>query len=77
VYWFDDSPYGGCRVPASWRILYKSGKKWIPVKTFGNYTISKDKMDTIRFNAVTTKAMRLEVTLTKEFSSGVYEWIVK
>ncbi|MGE5610199.1 MAG: glycoside hydrolase family 127 protein, partial [Bacillota bacterium] len=25
VYWFDDSPSGGCRVPKSWRLLYKDG----------------------------------------------------
>ena len=25
VYWFDDTGGGGCRVPASWRVLYKSG----------------------------------------------------
>ena len=26
VYWFDDTGGGGCRVPASWRVLYKSGR---------------------------------------------------
>jgi uncharacterized protein len=77
VYWFDDGPWGGCRIPASWRILYKSGNKWIPVKTTGAYTISKDKSDTVHFKALTTKALRLEVTLQKEYASGVYEWVVK
>ncbi len=77
VYWFDDGPSGGCRVPAGWRILYKSGNKWIPVKTTGPYPISKDKLDIITFKPITTSSLRLEVTLPKEFASGVYEWVVK
>ena len=31
VYWFDDTGRGGVRVPASWRLLYKSGDQWLPV----------------------------------------------
>ncbi len=31
VYWFDDEPSGGqCRVPASWRLLYRDGEQWRP-----------------------------------------------
>jgi uncharacterized protein len=77
VYWFDDGPWGGCRIPVSWRILYKSGNKWVPVKTSGPYPINKDKLDAIKFKAITTNSLRLEVTLPKEFASGIYEWIVK
>ena len=33
VYWFDDQPGGGVRVPASWRLLYKDGDQWKPVET--------------------------------------------
>ena len=32
IYWYDDSPFGGCRIPASCRLLYKDGDKWVPVK---------------------------------------------
>jgi hypothetical protein len=33
VYWYDDEPRkGGCRAPASWRLLYRSGNEWAPVK---------------------------------------------
>lgn len=77
VYWFDDGPWGGCRIPASWRILYKSGSKWIPVKTTESYAVAKDRLNTIKFKPVVTNALRLEVTLQKEYSSGVYEWSVK
>ena len=77
VFWFDDGPWGGCRVPQSWRILYKSGSKWVPVKVVGNYPVSKDKPDMVKFKPVKTSALRLEVTLPAEFSSGIYEWSAK
>jgi hypothetical protein len=77
VYWFDDGPFGGCRVPVSWRILCKSGGKWIPVKAQGHYPVNKDKLDVVKFKPVTTSALRLEVTLPADYSSGIYEWVVK
>lgn len=77
VYWFDDSPWGGCRLPKSWRILYKSGNKWIPVKVNGGYPTAKDISNVVKFKAVKTTAVRLEVTMPEEFSSGLYEWSVK
>ncbi|RAW02281.1 glycoside hydrolase family 127 protein [Pseudochryseolinea flava] len=76
VYWFDDGPFGGCRIPAGWRILYKSGDQWLPVKTKKNYEILKDKFCEVTFEPVTTNAVRLEINLPKEHSSGVMEWSV-
>ena len=29
VYWFDDTGQGQCRVPASWRLLYRERKEWL------------------------------------------------
>jgi hypothetical protein len=77
VYWYDDGPWGGCRIPESWRILYKSGSKWIPVNALGNYTATKDELNTIKFKTISTKSLRLEVHLPEKFSSGIYEWSVK
>ena len=51
VYWFDDTGGGGCRVPASWRILYKSGGEWLPVKAAGAYAVAKDAWNTVRFDS--------------------------
>src|SRR5262249_26573361 len=31
VYWFEDVPSGGCRVPQSWRLSYRVGERWVPV----------------------------------------------
>ncbi|HET9054740.1 MAG TPA: glycoside hydrolase family 127 protein, partial [Cyclobacteriaceae bacterium] len=76
VYWFDDGPYGGCRIPAGWRILYKKDEEWVPVKIKTPYEIAKDKYSGVTFEPVTTNALRLEVTLPTDNSSGVMEWKV-
>jgi hypothetical protein len=77
VYWFDDTGGGGCRVPDSWRVLYKSGEEWVPVKAAGVYGIAKDAWNAVAFAAVRTTALRLEVELQTDWSAGVHEWKVK
>ncbi|OGD28739.1 MAG: six-hairpin glycosidase [Candidatus Aminicenantes bacterium RBG_19FT_COMBO_65_30] len=77
VYWFDDTGGGECRVPVSWRILYKVGEDWRPVKAAGEYAVTKDAWNTIKFAPVRTTALRLEVQMQKEWSAGVHEWKVK
>ncbi len=77
VYWFDDGPFGGCRIPAGWRLLYKDGEAWKPVKNKTAYEINKDAYSTVSFEPVTTQALRLEVTLPKEHAGGIMEWSVE
>jgi len=77
VYWFDDTGGGGCRVPASWRILYRAGDEWLPVKAAGKYGIKKDAWNTVKFAPVHAKALRLEVKLQDDWAAGVHEWVVK
>ncbi|MEA5403779.1 beta-L-arabinofuranosidase domain-containing protein [Arcicella sp. DC2W] len=77
VYWFDDSPWGGCYLPTSWRILYQKDGEWIPVKVISQDAITKDKFNTIQFEPVSTKALKLEVQLSKDNAAGIHEWKVK
>jgi len=77
IYWFDDAPFGGCRIPASWKVLYKDGENWVPVKNTTEYKITKDKYDTIKFEPVKTKALRVEIKLPADYATGVHEWSVK
>lgn len=77
VYWYDDAPWGGCRIPQSWHLEYLKDGQWLPVKNLTDYTVSKDKYDTIKFEPVTTTAIRMTVQLPKDASSGVHEWKVK
>jgi hypothetical protein len=74
VYWFDDTGGGECRVPASWRLLYKSGGKWLPVANARPYGVAKDAWNTVTFAPVRTTALRLEVEMQKEWSAGIHEW---
>jgi hypothetical protein len=77
VYWFDDTGGGECRVPASWRVLYKTGEDWLPVVSAGPYGTVKDAWNTVKFNPVRTTAVRLEVKLQDGWSAGVHEWKIK
>ncbi len=76
VYWFDDGPRGGCRTPLSWRILFKKRGRWVPVRLLPGETwgVSKDRMNSVRFEPVTAADFRLEARLRKGFSGGILEW---
>jgi len=88
VYWFDDGPDGGCRIPDEWEIQYMAGNTWKPVKidvvetglrpvSTTSYPITKNGWDSVEFEPVKTSAIKLRVKLNKEFSTGLYEWIVE
>jgi uncharacterized protein len=77
VYWYDDGPGGGCRIPDEWEILYMSGKIWQPVKAKTPYKVTKDGWDSLTFNPVQASAVKIRVKLNKDFSSGIYEWVVE
>ncbi len=78
VYWFDDQPWGGCRVPDSWKIYYKDAAgEWQPVEEPDSYPIGKGEPCTVNFKPVKTTALKLEVTMNHRLSAGVFEWIVK
>ena len=78
VYWFDDAPWGGCRVPKSWKIYYKNAQgQWQPVDGVNKYGIEKGIGNTVNFNPVKTRAVKLEVVQPDKNSSGLFEWEVK
>jgi len=77
VYWFDDTGRGEVRVPASWRILYKDGDAWRPVRSAGPWGVERDKYNVVTFTPVSTSALRLEVTMQAAWSAGVEKWKVE
>lgn len=77
VYWFDDTGIGECRLPKSWRLLYKEGDQWKPVENVTPYEVEKDRYCTVAFKPVKTGALRLEIQLIPDFSTGLYEWKVE
>jgi hypothetical protein len=77
VYWFDDTGHGQCRVPESWRLLYKSDDAWVPVAVAAGFGVKKDDWNRVEFPVVQTTTLRIEVQLRHDFSGGVLEWKVK
>jgi DUF1680 family protein len=76
VYWFDDTGVGQCRLPASWRLLYRDDDRWRPVAGIAGYPVEKDGYTRVSFDPTQTTAIRLEVQLQEGFSGGLLEWRV-
>ena len=75
VYWFDDGPWGGCRVPKSWNIYYQDAAgKWQPVTGADTFGTQKGAANTVNFDPVNTKAVKIEVVLPDDNSAGIFEW---
>jgi uncharacterized protein len=67
VYFADDRRF--CKMPATWRILYRDGAEWKPVTAA--YSVEKDRFNTATFAPVTTSAVRIEVEpRTVHYKSG-------
>jgi len=78
VYWFDDRPRGGgCRVPESWRLLYRVGDDWRKVGNATDYAVKRDTFNRVEFSPVATGGLRLDVQLQEKYSSGILEWRIK
>ena len=75
VYWFDDGPTGGgCRVPASWRVLALQGSYWVAVSTTDAPGVAVNQLNSVRFSRVFAQRIRLEVQLQPGFSGGILQW---
>jgi len=79
VYWWDERRINRhCRVPASWRLMYLSANgAWTPVSGASAYGADIDKFNRVTFDAVETKALRIEVQLQPTWSGGILEWRVE
>ena len=77
VYWFDQSPKGPCRLPESWRVVYRSDNKWKAVEPAGDYGLELDRFNKVAFKEITTTIIRIEATLQKGFSGGIMEMRIK
>jgi len=65
------------RVPASWKLLYKSGEQWLPVQTTSAYGTARNAWNAVAFTPVTTSALRIELSMQQGFSAGLQEWKVR
>ena len=76
MYWFQDPDQRAVKVPASWRVLYRSGDEWKPVEALGPYGVATDRYNQVSFKPVKATALRLELTLQPNYSAGIEEWRV-
>jgi len=69
VYFADDRRF--CKLPASWRLVYKDGEAWKPVAARSAYGVEKDRFNHVDFQPVKTTAVRIEVEpVTRHYKPG-------
>jgi DUF1680 family protein len=72
AYWWDERRiHANCRVPQSWRVLYKDGNDWKPVEVSSPFGTDMDRFNFVNFNPVATRSIRLEVQLQPGWSGGL------
>jgi hypothetical protein len=74
VYWFDDTGQGNCRVPDSWKLLYRADDRWEEVPNPSGYGTDKDQFNQATFTSVETTGLRIEARLQAGYSGGILEW---
>ncbi len=74
IYWFDDGPDGGCRVPETWKITYLKNREWKEISKHGAYPVLKDEFTSIEISSIKSKSIKLEIKLQENFSGGILEW---
>ncbi len=77
VYWLDHRDNGPCRMPTSWRVLYRQDNQWKAVENIGPYGLDADVFNKVEFKPVTTTIIRMEASLQPGFSGGILQWRVK
>ena len=76
AFFVDESKDGGvCATPRSWRVFWLDGTKWVPVRLADGafFFNTPDAMNEVRFQAVRTPALRVELQLRDGRSGGLHE----
>ena len=77
VYWaVQDDDSLPCKLPKSWRVLYRDGESWKEVVASPGYSINPDIESEAKFTPVSTSAVRIEAQLQDNATAGLYEWRV-
>jgi DUF1680 family protein len=78
VYWFDDTGRGQCKVPKSWRVLYRDDQgNFKPADNNTPYLTEKDTFNKVGFEPVRTDGVKIEIMLQDEWSAGVQEVVIE
>jgi len=77
VYWaVQDHENLPCKLPKSWRVLYRNGDSWNEVASPSGYPLNLDGESEAKFAPVATSALRIEAHLQDGATAGLYEWRV-
>ncbi len=78
VYWFDDTGRGECRLPKSWKVLYRKVEgDWKPIRNDTPYLTNKDTFNKVSFESVKTNCIKIEIMLQDKWSAGVQEVVIE
>ena len=78
VYWFDDTGIGECRVPKSWKLLYKTESgDWKEVPNPSGYDCKTWDWSVTTFDPVTTSGLKIEIESQPNYAGGIHEWTVE
>ena len=78
VYWYDDGPWGGCRIPLSWGVQYRDQSgRWREVVYEEKPESVKDALNQVKFQPVSTHGVRLYFDMPEKESVAFYEFEVK
>ena len=78
VYWFDDTGRGACKIPESWKVLYRNAAgQFKPVKATTPFGTAKDRFNKVDFAPVKTDAIKIEIKLQDKWSAGVQEVVIE
>ncbi len=75
AFWFSDG--GGCKAPKAWRLYYWKDDSWEPVQTKDSFGAQLHITNIVNFDPVVTSAVKMEIDLPLDCSSGIHEWIIE
>lgn len=75
VFWVSGAQAGvNFTLPDSWRLLYQQGQEWKEVQTEAPLGKEANAFTTVEFSPVRTAALRIEVRLSRDATTGLAEW---
>ncbi len=77
VYWLDNGHEGNFRIPDEWEFLYLDENIWKSVAIRSGKKVIKDDWNSIAFKPVKTSSVKIKVKLNRDYSGGLYEWIIE
>jgi hypothetical protein len=75
VYWFDTGPDGPwCRKPVWWKLLSRNQGEWHEIGKHEGQHVVKDRFDTLTFEPVEARQLRIVAQFPTGWSGGILEW---